>query len=206
VSTVFHLVRHADHGHLGKILTGRTPGIGLSPIGRRKAAALAKSMATKPIDALFSSPQLRARETAEAISAATGCPIRIAPELDEINFGRWAGQDFETLASDPDWSRWNAERHTARTPAGESMGDVAARLTRLLDELRGIFPDGSVCLVSHADVIRAGLCHYLGRPFHEVHDFEIGPASLTTLVVDDRGHTVLRLDRTASREPEEAVR
>ncbi|RCS23465.1 histidine phosphatase family protein [Phyllobacterium salinisoli] len=179
---MFHLLRHADHGHVGRILTGRTPDIHLSETGKTQAQALASHMAGMGIDALFSSPQLRARETAEFIAAATGLPNRIAPELDEIDFGYWAGQTFDALALDPDWRRWNADRETASTPAGETMSGVAMRFAWLVERLSEAFPGGSVCLVSHADVIKAGICQYLGRSFQEVHDFEIAPASATTLV------------------------
>lgn len=206
MSTVFHLVRHADHGHVGRILTGRMPGIHLSPAGRAAAAALARAIGRRRPDALFSSPQLRARETAEAIAAETGCQVRISPELDEIDFGRWAGRTFETLAEDPEWTRWNAFRDSARTPAGESMADAAARMLNLLERLRRKFPGGSACLVSHSDVIKAGLCSLRGRPFQEVHDFEIAPASVTTVVADVEGISVQAVNEHAGQEAAEMVR
>lgn len=205
MSTVFHLVRHADHGHVGRILTGRTPGIHLSPAGKADAGALARLMAGKRPDALFSSPQLRARETAEAIAAETGCPVRLSPQLDEIDFGAWTGRTFDELAADSEWQRWNAFRDDARTPAGESMDEVAARLLGLVGRLRQDFPGGAVCLVSHSDVIKAGLCRLRGRPFQEVHKFEVAPASVTTLAIGDDGARVLAVNVQAREQAGEFV-
>jgi len=179
--TLIHLLRHASHDHLGRILTGRQAGVSLSPEGRRQAEALARHMAAAGIDSLYASPRLRARETAAAIARETGIACRIADDLDEIDFGRWSGMAFEALARDPEWLRWNEERDTAATPGGETMQDVAARLTRFLEQLDQSFPGRAVALVSHADVIRAGICHYRNLPFRAVHDFEIAPASVTTL-------------------------
>lgn len=202
MSTMVHLLRHADHDHVGKILTGRMPGVHLSETGRIQAEMLASRMAAIGLDALFSSPQPRARETAECIASVTGLEYGIAEELDEIDFGRWAGQTFDALEEDPDWRRWNAERETARTPAGETMNDVAARLTGFIDRLSETFTGGSVCLVSHGDVIKAAICRYLGTSFQTIHDFEVAPASVTTLLIDEGRGTMLALDgnRFAGRE------
>lgn len=86
------------------------------------------------------------------------------------------------------------------------MSDVAARLFGLIDRVSGSFPGGGVCLVSHADVIKAAICRCLGKSFQAVHDFEIAPASITTILVDGGRGRVLSLDETSFHEPEEAVR
>lgn len=197
MTTLFHLVRHAEHGHVGAVLTGRLPGAGLTPKGRAQAAALARRMGRARIDALLTSPQGRAVVTAGFIAATIGTAPRIAGELDEIDFGRWQGQSFDALARDPAWLRWNAERDRAETPAGDSMGAVARRLVALLDGLHRSHPGGAVALVSHSDVIKAGLCHYRGMPFRTVHDFEIAPASVTTLSLDQRGATIIAVNQSA---------
>ena len=194
MSTLFHLVRHADHGHVGKMLTGRAPGVPLSPTGRAEAARLARAMGARRLDALFSSPRRRARETAEAIAARSGLLPRIAPALDEIDFGDWTGRTFEVLAADPAWERWNACRDSAATPAGETMADVAARFAGLVEDLCAGFPGGTVVMVSHGDVIKAALCHYGGRPIHEIHDFDVASASVSTIAVDRHGGRVVAVN------------
>ena len=205
MSTLFHLVRHADHGHVGRILTGRAPGIPLSPAGRAEAERLAGAMGKTRFAALLTSPRRRARETAVILAGKAGLLVRITPALDEIDFGRWTGRTFEALAADPDWRRWNASRDSAATPAGETMADVAARLTGLIDDLCARFPGGTVCLVSHGDVIKAGLCHYGGRSFQEVHDFDIAPASVSTIAVDRHGGRVAAVNQRAWPSDVEAV-
>lgn len=205
MSTVFHLMRHADHGHVGKVLTGRMAGVHLSQTGRLQAGALARRIACAGLDALFSSPRLRARETAAFLARETAMRARVSASLDEIDFGRWSGETFEALAQDPEWVRWNDNRDAASTPAGETMDGVARRLLSLLDQLRETFPGGAVGLVSHSDVIKAGLCRYLGRPFREVHQIEISPASLTTLRCGDWGGAVLALNECPWAEAGEAV-
>lgn len=197
MSTLFHLIRHADHGHVGRILTGRMEGAALSAAGKADAARLARSIGARRLDALFSSPRQRARETAEAIAGATDLRIEVSPALDEIDFGDWTGRTFEALEADPDWRRWNAFRDSAATQAGETMADVAARLVGVIDNLCGRFPGGTVAMVSHGDVIKAALCHYGGRPFQTVHDFDVAPASVSTIAVGRHGARIVAVNERA---------
>jgi len=187
VKTVFHLLRHASHGHVGRILTGRLPGAALSPAGREQALALGRCLAGRKLDAIYTSPRLRAQQTADALSRETGIESEVAPELDEIDFGGWSGRSFQELDGDPAWRRWNEERDTAATPAGDTMQEASARITGFMDGLLHDFPGQVFVLVSHSDVIKAALCTFLGLPFQSVHTFEIAPASITTLSFGDDG-------------------
>lgn len=205
MNTLFHLLRHADHAHVGRILTGRLPGVALTKAGRQKAAGLARALASARIEAIFSSPRQRAMETAGIIAAPHWLDVQVSEHLDEIDFGRWSGQSFKALEHDLDWVRWNQARDTARTPAGDSMANVAVRVTGFLEGLHERFPGGSVALVTHSDVIKACICHYRHLPFQEIHGFEIAPASLTTLSFGPGGATILALNEHRL-EPEEAVR
>lgn len=194
MTATFHLMRHADHGHVGRILAGRTPGVRLSAEGRRQAASLAFRMSAVRLDALFSSPQDRTRETAEYVAGTTHAPLRIAPELDEIDFGRWSGRSFSELDHDPDWRRWNAERRSAATPSGETMELVADRLLAFMAAESTRLPGRTLGLVTHADVIKAAVCRSMGLPYDMVFEFEVAPASVTTLVSCGCGFRVVRLN------------
>lgn len=185
--TVFHLLRHASHGHVGAVLTGRLPAAPLLPAGRQQALALGKHFVGQKLDAIYTSPRLRAQQTAEIISRQTGVESEVAAELDEIDFGNWSGRSFEELAADPEWRRWNEERGAAATPAGDTMEAVGARITGFIDRLRNDFPGHAFALVSHSDVIKAALCRTFGASFQNVHDFEIAPASITTVSFDKHG-------------------
>lgn len=198
MNTVIHLLRHASHGHLGSVLTGRAPGAGLTRAGLAEARSLGRYLAETNLDALYSSPRLRARQTAQIVSAESGVRSEVAGELDEIDFGHWSGMSFDDLASDPLWQDWNERRDFAATPAGETMRDVAARLVGFIERIRREFRGGSIALVSHADVIKAGMCHYLGTPFQTVHTMEIRPASLTTIAVGTQGGKVLSSNQVFS--------
>jgi broad specificity phosphatase PhoE len=195
VSTTIFLVRHAAHDNVGGYLAGRMTGVRLGADGRAQARRLAERMGRERIDAVHSSPRERTRETAEAIAGTRGLAVTVDDALDEVDFGAWSGNDFETLERDPSWRRWNSARSLCRTPAGESMLDVEVRVTRLIEALAARHDEGSsVVLVSHADVIKAAVCHVLGLGIDAWPRFDVAPASITTLVIGEWGAKVVTLN------------
>ncbi len=185
--TVFHLVRHAEHGLLGRVLTGRMPGVSLNERGREQALLLARHFSACPIAAVVSSPLERAQETAEPIAAALSLEVTADAGLNEIDFGDWTGMAFEALQGSPAWQAWNRFRGTAPTPGGETMLEALARALRTLARLRLAYPNGAVVLVSHQDILKALLAHSLGMPLDLMHRLDLAPASRSVLQVFDDG-------------------
>ncbi|SHO66409.1 probable phosphoglycerate mutase [Pseudoxanthobacter soli DSM 19599] len=193
--TTFYLVRHAAHDSLGSYLAGRMEGVHLGPAGREQAERLARRMQRETFAAIVSSPRERTRETAMAISVLAEIgPVEIDPDLDEIDFGAWSGKTFDELNTDPAWRRWNEDRASARTPNGESMDDVGRRVLGRMDALRRRHDGETVVLVTHADVIKAVVCHTLGLPADRCFRFEIDPASITVVADDGQGARLIRLN------------
>ena len=180
--TTFLLVRHAAHDNVGRFLAGRTPGIHLGAAGQAQAERLAERLRSIKIAVLHSSPRERTRETAQAIADVQALPSpQLEPALDEIDFGTWSGRTFDDLNRELDFRRWNEVRSQARTPAGDSMLDVQARIVRHMEQVEADAPSGAVVLVSHADVIKAAVAHHLGLSLDAWSRFEISPASITTI-------------------------
>lgn len=196
MTTAFLLLRHAAHDNVGGFLAGRMPGVVLGEAGRAQAERLAQRLRLERIDAVFASPRERAQQTAQALAVACGRTVETAPELDEIDFGRWAGRDFEALQQDPLWQRWNAVRSLVRTPGGETMLDVQRRVLGLMERLGEEHRGRCVALVSHADVIKAAVLHHLGLAIDAWPRFDIAPASITRLAVGDWGGRLLGLNET----------
>jgi len=182
--TILLLVRHALCDPVGHVLAGRTPGVHLNGAGRTQAAELARRLRPITLDAVASSPMERAWETAEAIAAGRGLPVSRADGITEFDVGRWAGRTFVELADDPIWTRFNRERPTTRAPGGERMDEVQRRAVAAVEQLAAAHPAGRVAAVSHLDVLRGVLCHYLGMPLERFGRFDLSPASVTTLHLD----------------------
>ena len=160
-----------------------------------QARRLAERMAAESFSLVQASPRERARQTAEAIVGRVGTARLEAHEaLDEVDFGSWAGQDFATLATDPLWRNWNERRSCSRPPEGEAMREVQDRITGHIARLAALVPIGAVVLVSHAEVIRAALLHFLGLSLDAWARLEISPASITRVALGAQGATVVGLN------------
>jgi broad specificity phosphatase PhoE len=197
VTATFHFVRHAMHGLLGRILVGRSNDVPLSPEGCEQTQRLAAWFRDKDVSHICSSPRERARATAEPIAANLALEPEIAPALDEIDVGTWSGQSFDDLQRDPEWRRWCTARRCARAPSGESMIGVQLRAVAYLEQVRATRPTGAVVLVSHLDVIRAAILHYLGLSLNHYDRIDIEPAGISTLVVGDWGAKLVTLNQSA---------
>lgn len=180
--TVFHLVRHGAHDLLGKVLVGRGP-VSLSAAGRAEAEAVAGALAGAGLAMVVSSPRERALQTAAPIAARAGLEVAVDPAVDELDLGEWTGAELGPLHNDPRWRAFNVFRASTPVPGGEDMLAVQARAVASVLRLRAAHPGGVVAVVSHADVIKAVLAHFLGMPLDLMRRLEVAPASRSVVAV-----------------------
>ncbi|MDT7743958.1 MAG: alpha-ribazole phosphatase [Actinomycetota bacterium] len=126
--------------------------------GREQAEALARAL--PPPARLISSPLLRARETADALGAASGTLVEVDPRWVEMDYGDLDGRPASALDADG-WRAWRDD--PAHVPAGgESLAAVGARVRAACRELTGAAADGDVVVVSHVSPIKAAIAWALG--------------------------------------------
>lgn len=190
------------HGATPWNATGRLQGqrdVPLSEHGRAQAGALARLLADRPVEVIYSSDLGRARETAEIIVGARGLPIVAVPRLREMSFGDWEGSTVaEVEGNDPDRLRaWHRDPVATAPPGGESLVELAARVGEFLRELETHPDDRPALVVSHAGPIRVLLCLALGLPAASYWRFRVDPGSLTELDLYPEGAILSRLNAPA---------
>jgi len=188
------LIRHASHTELGRVLSGRRRDISLSHDGLEQAEIVADLLGVEPIAGVYSSPRERAYYTARDIAEPHSVGVQVLDGLDEVDFGDWTGKSFDDLEGDPLWCAWNEERGSARPPNGESMGEAVARAVEALEEVARLNADKTVAVVSHCDIIRGVLAHYLGLPLDNLLRFDVDPASVSRLKVGSWGARVVSVN------------
>lgn len=158
-STRIYFVRHGDVWNPGRIFYGRMPRFRLSPLGMAQVGETASRLATVPLVALYSSPLLRARQTAMAINRAhPDLAIRHSKLLLEIRSSR-QGESHDTLDADG----WNFYE-PAPDPADETIAEIAARVTRFCRRVLAAHDGGAVAAVTHGDVVAIAATLCSGRP------------------------------------------
>ena len=178
-TTQLLLIRHGLTDWVGHRLPGWTPGIHLSEKGRQQAEALAQRLASLPIGAIYASPLERTAETAQVIAAPHGLSVQLRENLGELRIGEWTGQAIEDLAKKEEWLAIQFYPSGANIPGGETMHEMQTRVVAELDAIRKAHPGANVAVVSHADVIKAAVAHYVGLHLDLFQRLVVYPASLT---------------------------
>lgn len=133
---------------------GRLPRFGLSAKGREQAEETGRFTGTRRVDALYSSPLLRARQTADIISQYhPHLRRRTAADLIEVR-SSYQGQPNSILK--PGFSFYDPVNHEC----DESMADVFSRMLAFLRMVLRRHQGERVVAVSHADpivIMRLGL-------------------------------------------------
>jgi probable phosphoglycerate mutase len=188
-------VRHGQTGTTGQLLPGRSPGLHLADAGKAQAQAVADAIAKlSKVDAVYSSPLERARETAAPIAAARGLKVQIERGLLELDVGDWTGEELKKLRRTPEWKVVQRYPSGFRFPSGESFVELQARIVATIDRIVAAHPGGTVVAVSHADTIKAAVVHALGAHLDHFQRVTISPCSVTAVAYGEFGPMVLNVN------------
>ncbi len=184
-TTRITLVRHGHVHNPDNLVYGRLPGFRLSTVGRRQAALAADHLSNAHLAALFSSPQMRAQETAERLLqhhprlSATDAPL-----LDEIDC-YFEGKPAEEVEA----RGWDL--YTGVSDGYETPEDIASRASNFLLHVRRLYAGQHIAAVSHGDVIAFLILWAMKQPIEVarkrtldrfgITDSYPATASLTTL-------------------------
>ena len=155
------LARHGetDYNAAPRRVQGRLD-VPLNDRGREQARALAKEAARHPIEALWSSNQSRAIETAAIVGEEIGLGARADGRLAEADWGRWQDRLVEDIArEEPElMAEFAAPEPGWRFPGGESLEEHMRRTWAALDDIAA---EGLLALVvCHGGTIRCALARH----------------------------------------------
>jgi broad specificity phosphatase PhoE len=157
-----YLVRHGENkANLTHEFSHKRVDYPLTPKGRLQAGQTAKYFEMQPVQAVFSSPLLRARETAEAIAALKGLPVEVIENFREINVGEledrpptaenWAIHNNVIL----EWLKGNRDE---RYPQGENYWEASQRLVDGIHQaVEGLEPGSTCVIVGHGGIFLTGI-------------------------------------------------
>ena len=176
------LVRHGVTPETGHILTGRLPGVSLSREGIEQAETLARRLAETKLHAVYTSPVERCRQTASALARARRVRPRVDKRFNEVDYGSWSGRRLNDLRRLKAWNRLMEAPSRFRFPGGsETLGAAQYRAVAGVEDLAGRHANDTIAVVSHNDVIRLVLAHYLGMAVDLIHRLHISPTSVSVL-------------------------
>ncbi|HKV55738.1 MAG TPA: histidine phosphatase family protein [Candidatus Binataceae bacterium] len=179
------LVRHGETAwnREGRVM-GRHP-IELSERGRAQVeAAIDLARALEP-DLIISSPLVRARQSAEILSSGLdGLEIVEDPAIAEVLYGRWEGMSYHELIDDPHYLEYRKAPVEHPTPGGETIPQVQARGVEAISRAIEANPGRRIMFVSHGDIIRTVLCHFIGLELKFFHRLRVDNATFSGLQIN----------------------
>ena len=187
----------ARHGQTDQNAAGLVQGRGLDPdlnaVGRAQAEALAIALGDVPLDAVYTSTQLRSQQTAQpSLAAHPEARFVVRDGLDEMDWGAHEGKGHTPDSADAAMAaaytdlnrRWDAGETDLHVRGGESPDEVWARVEPVLAEIGGAFPDGCVLVVSHRRLLRVLVAGALpGGGLERMSRYPHDNAALSTLDV-----------------------
>ncbi|NIP86837.1 MAG: hypothetical protein GTO03_15240 [Planctomycetales bacterium] len=168
-SCLMYLVRHgatANNVANPPRLQGARSGGELSGEGRVQAKAAAALLAERPIEVVYSSPLIRARQTADIIAAGLQQTTQVLEALIEVDVGDWEGRAWvEIEQSEPE-----AYRRFIENPAehpyvgGENLQQVSQRILPVMAQLMEQNLGRAIVVVAHNVVNRVYLANLMQLP------------------------------------------
>jgi broad specificity phosphatase PhoE len=191
--TVLYLIRHgateANRARPARI-QGRRHNPPLARLGVRQSEATRDFLAIRPVEHCYSSPLLRAMQTATIVAAPHGLAPEPLEALTECDVGRWEGLDWQTVRylDAEGYQRFHANPAAFGYPGGESFRDVYERVAPALDQLLRQHAGESILVVGHHVVNRTYLASLLG----------LTPDQARQVILDNCGISVVlrEADRT----------
>lgn len=188
-------VRHGEVQNPDGIFYGRMPRFALSEAGRRQAEATAARLTGYTLAAIYTSPLLRARQTAAIMQRAhPQIPVRVTRSLLEIR-SQWQGEAIATLDA-RGWNFYEPPRHAD----DETIPAIFARVRRFARRVVARHPGATVAAVTHGDILRIARAGFAGEPLALASirgGWYPAPASVlaVTLTPDLRAAAVERVER-----------
>ncbi len=168
-STLISLIRHGQVHNPESLFYGRIPGYGLSDAGYAEAKRAALFLKKKPITALFSSPLLRARQTAKEIGALQDSPkIIVSRLLNEVN-SAFEGRPMQEIETQ------SGEVYASNDSRFDQPYDIFIRSRRFIARVLRQYSEQHVAAVTHGDIILFTLIGF--------HDLPLNPESKTNLKI-----------------------
>lgn len=199
VGTRIFLCRHAEPDNPEGVFYGHLPGFGLSATGVRQALGLGDFLRAYPVQRFYSSPLLRAHETARLAGTRMEhqVPVETRDDLVEGEFGKY----IEGI------KRWQVPFlrplffvhavSPGRLDFDETVTVMADRVDRVCQQAVAECAGKAAALVSHADPIKAFWNRFVGQADWRFHSLRVAKGGFLELEYEG--------DRLTSVTPHEPV-
>jgi broad specificity phosphatase PhoE len=150
------------------------------------------------IDAIYSSPLKRARDTALAIAGYHNLEVQVDTDLREMEVGELEGMSIADLGTSfgQFLLHWRQGLGTEKLPGGESMTELADRVWAVIQSMKSLYNNGNVVVVSHFFTCVATICRALGWPITTIERLRVQTGSISIIELGERQAHLVTLSDT----------
>ena len=166
----------------------------LTEKGTSQSRGLAQKLLDKGIEIIFSSPKIRARQTAEILKDAFGCQFEIVDDIRERNhYGILTGMEKTEAAEKYPELVEKLKDHRHHIEGSEGYEDFLQRIERAIREITNT-PYSTLAIVTHGGPIRAA--------FRDIFKFgelvsPLGDCAIIELEMGTGGYKIVNLEGAA---------
>jgi len=191
--TLLYLIRHARSvwNAEGRVQGQANPP--LDDVGRKQAQAVAARLSGETFNAFYSSPLVRARETAEVIAARHRLTVQYDERLMERRFGIWEG------LTGPEIEAWKAANPNGDwwihgPPGAENRAAIIGRAAAVFGDIVAAHPDQKVAVVSHGGLFNSFVTHLLKLPPDSLVSFHSNNTAISRIRIHDGQVAIIALN------------
>ncbi|MBR7142113.1 MAG: histidine phosphatase family protein [Clostridia bacterium] len=199
--TTVYFVRHGEAVSNVKGLYAGVTDVELTQNGKDQLSFLEERFKDIALDAVYTSPLQRARQTAEALNRYPRAPLVEEAGLKEWNGGLWENARWDELPTlyPKEWDLWEHALHLLRIPGGESLDEFADRCLHTVERLVRENEGKTIAVSSHGGVLRVLLWLYKGNPRDSLSaSFWHDNTSVSCVRFDGKGHSSVVLENDIS--------
>lgn len=197
---VIDLLRHGEVAAEGWAFRGSTD-IPLSETGWQQMRKVGQRLASETFTQIATSPLIRCHHFSREFSQHIDAPMRLLPEMREMDFGKWENRDFEELEAEcGDMLRRFRESPVGiHPPEGEAFDMFSIRVIESWQSWVSGASGEHRLLVAHGGVIRVLLSHLLNMPLPAIWRLHLPYASWSRVsLLEGQQPRVLFINREAT--------
>ncbi len=179
-----YIIRHCEtKANAEKKLQGHID-IDINEFGAKQLQALTERFKSIDLDAVFTSPLLRARKTAKAVAGDKNIPVNALESLIELNCGVYEGMPYAEIGEKfaDFFDIWFNRPWDFAPENGEKMTDAYERIWQAVTDIVKSHKDQNVAIVSHGAIIRCLLCKALKNDITKLCELPFSENTAVSLI------------------------
>ncbi|MBM3700022.1 MAG: histidine phosphatase family protein [Actinobacteria bacterium] len=199
---IIYLIRHGQTEYNDKSIFRGQLDIPLNSYGISQAESIGRALKAISFDAIYASPLIRAKKTAEIINKyqTKKLSINVENNFTDLNYGSWQAKSHDEVKNNYSklYHEWEISPYNIKIPGGESFYEAQKRSWQALIKITNSSKDRIICIVSHRVINKLLISKILGIPKTGFWKIKQDTGCINIIEYKDKKFTVIKLNCNAN--------